>query len=752
MKEYTKAIGYITVFSFISIAAVSYYMFHDMNTSLLRHQQEQFQTESESKITILQDRIDNIAKRFKSYTQLPSFKSIRFNSLTLNHFAVAEDIRQLELFLFDMQKNNEHLQSIRFVDNEGKELIKVDRGEIYAELGHFPGYKKTSSILSLNLKDDEFHVYVIHNDSGKPESLIWWMPVYVSLEKRLGYMVFDVDVNLIKKEMIDIHESGLNLIVITSEQDDITKGKYQLASEEFSNNIKFQKDKWIVSKNLSLSGLDWKIHIVGDKSAYIVGINATQSLVDFGLVPATIFILITILYVYRKKLESDKHIHHLAYYDSLTGLVNRHQFDSTLNNALLETQEHDAHHALLYLDLDQFKIVNDTCGHLAGDKLLEELAAHLKKSVRDSDMLARLGGDEFALLLNLCPEEKAISIANKILTTVSEFHFVWKDKSFTVGVSIGVVFITSPDESANNVLRKADLACYMAKELGRNRIHVYTDDDQSLEKRHGEMQWVNRINQALDEDLFYLVVQRILPLHDEEIPQQRYEVLIRLNENGKMFLPDAFIPAAERYGLMPSIDKWVIENTLSFMEKLQNSPSEENRDIIFSINISGVTLGSKDLYPYIKEKLSLHKISPESICFEITETAAISNLSIAMEFIHSIKSLGCSLALDDFGSGLCSFSYLKTIPVDYLKIDGSFITRMLDNPLDMAIVVAIREISHATKSRVIAEYVSSTEIKEKLQALGIHYAQGYGIAKPVPINTLFKLVDVNAPNSQASNY
>ena len=539
--------------------------------------------------------------------------------------------------------------------------------------------------------------------------------------------------------------------MIANEFDDTSQGEYQLTSEPITNTLDLHNKEWIITDDLSLSGLNWKIHIIGNEETYTEGIDTTQSVINFGLIPASVLILIFMAYVYRKKIEADRRIHHLAYYDSLTGLVNRHQFDNTLNSALIETQEHDSHHALLYLDLDQFKIVNDTCGHLAGDKLLEELAAHLKHSVRESDMLARLGGDEFALLLNLCPEEKAIAIANTILSTVSDFRFIWKDKSFSIGVSIGVVFITNPDETASNILRKADLACYMAKELGRNRIHIYTDDDQNLEERHGEMQWVVRIKQALDDDLFFLVIQQILPLKEEFAHEQRYEVLIRLKENKSTIMPDAFIPAAERYGIMSDIDRWVVEKSFYFMNKLLNSPVEKNKDIVFSINISGATLGHKDFFLYIKDKLVQHKIPPESICFEITETAAISNLSIAMDFIQNIKELGCSLALDDFGSGLCSFSYLKTIPVDYLKIDGSFITRMLDNPLDMAIVMAIKEISLATKSKVIAEYVSSVEIKEKIQEIGIDYAQGFSIAEPAPINSLFKLVDVNSPNKSVGN-
>ena len=595
-------------------------------------------------------------------------------------------------------------------------------------------YENVAHVFTEDLKPDETHMDIIRDDSGVLKSLVWWVPVYVSSNHRMGFLAFNVSASLFQKEMIDISEPGLNYVVITTEDDDFLQNTYQLISESIPDNIKLQDNLWVVSDNLEIKGLDWKMLIVGDAEHYTKGISTILFSINYGLIPVSAVILILIFYMFRKKIEADKKIHHLAYYDSLTGLVNRHQFDNALNVALSETHMHEVHHALLYMDLDQFKVVNDTCGHLAGDKLLEELAIHLKHFIRDSDMLARLGGDEFALLLNSCPEEKAITIANKILSAVSDFHFVWEDRSFTVGVSIGVVYITDPEETASNILRKSDLACYMAKELGRNRIHIYTDDDHNLEERHGEMQWVSRIQLAIADDLFFLVVQRILPLNNGANSANRYEVLIRLNEDNNIIPPNAFIPAAERYGIMSNIDKWVIDNAFSFMRTLYSSPLEENKNTIFSINLSGLSLGEKDFFPFIKDKLLEYKIPPENICFEITETAAISNLSIAMDFMNSVKTLGCSLALDDFGSGLCSFSYLKSIPVDYLKIDGSFITRMLDNPLDMAIVMAIKQISLATNTKVIAEFVVNDEIKQKLQELG-DVCRGHvvvGISGPVP--------------------
>ncbi|MDH5612161.1 MAG: GGDEF domain-containing protein, partial [Gammaproteobacteria bacterium] len=441
MKEYTRLIGNITALGFVLIVAVGYFMFLEMNTALQLHQLHQFQTESRAKIAIFNERINNISNNFNSYAKLPSFKSIRFHTLTLNYLAADEDKRQLELFLFDAQKDNIHLIETRFIDNEGVEIIKVDQTAIYSNLENVSNDKNVLHLISLNLKADENHIDAITNDSGTLVSVIWWVPVYVSSTKRLGYLAFNVNSTLITREITDIADSGQNFIIINNQFDNLSRSEYLLISEPLLENIKLDDVDWIVSDELPLSGLNWRISIVGNKNLYTEGIETTKLIVNYGLIPASILIFIFLAYIYRKKIAADKHIHHLAFYDSLTGLVNRHQFDNALNNALIETKEHNSQHALLYLDLDQFKIVNDTCGHLAGDKLLEELAAYLKKTVRDIDMLARLGGDEFALLLNLCPENMAINIANKILTTVSDFRFVWKEKSFSIGVSIGVVFI-----------------------------------------------------------------------------------------------------------------------------------------------------------------------------------------------------------------------------------------------------------------------------------------------------------------------
>lgn len=732
----TKTIGYIIASGFILVTIAGYLILDQMNHSEFVHQEKIFHTDAKLKINIFKNNLNNLSQKFKTYAQLPAFKSIRFHSLTLNKLGVAENMRQLELFFFEIIKHNRYLQEIKFIDDHGNERLRVDKSTIHHKLINLKEFPNASHILEQNIQPENHHVDILRDKNGTISSMFWWLPIYVSSTKRLGYLSFHIDRKLLADALLDISDSTLTYAAITDESDNLLLGEYQLISSQLPHNYRQQDATWFVTAPIPLNGLEWNITIIGNQNTYTKGNRAIQNAIDFGLIPSALMILILLFYMFREKVESEKEMHNLAYYDSLTGLVNRHQFDMALANALDEAREHNLQHAMLYLDLDQFKVVNDTCGHMAGDKLLEDLSIHLKKVVRDSDILARIGGDEFALLLNHCPDEVAVSIANKILASVADFRFFWENQSFTIGVSIGVVLINNPDETASNILRKADLACYMAKELGRNRIHIFTDEDQSLEERHGEMQWVSRINNAIEENLFFLVAQPIVALNDTASSAQRHEILIRLREGSNEFPPGAFIPAAERYGIMPNIDRWVITHTFQFIERLNNSSSSNKDNSIFSINVSGLSLGEKSFFPFIKEQLLHYKISPKSICFEITETATIANLSVAMDFIKSVKNLGCSLALDDFGSGLCSFNYLKTIPVDYLKIDGSFITRMLDNPLDMSIVVAIEQISHATGSKVIAEYVESIEIMEKLKELNIDYAQGYAISMPIKVENL----------------
>ena len=421
-------------------------------------------------------------------------------------------------------------------------------------------------------------------------------------------------------------------------------------------------------------------------------------------------------------------IQHLAYHDSLTGLTNRHEFEKRINHLLTDVSHIKQSNVLLYIDLDQFKIINDTCGHVAGDELLKQLSKVLHSPIRSDDTLARLGGDEFGVLLVNCGREQAEKIANKILEAIKDYKFVWQGKTFSLGASIGLVeFNGLLYKDMSTVLSAADMSCYAAKDSGRNRIHIYDENEVDMLKRQGEMQWVSRISLALEEDRFTLFKQKIIPLQTD-VASYNVEFLIRmLDEHGNLIYPGAFIPAAERYNLATQIDHWVIENAFKTLAMLQAEPNSP--DLAF-INLSGSSLSDDTLFLYIREQINDSGIDPSCVCFEITETAAIANLGAAVSFIEEIRHEGFKFALDDFGAGLSSFSYLKTIPIDFIKVDGSFIRGMLDDPMDAAIVESINRIGRVAGLHTIAEFVENSEILNHLVDIGFDYAQGYVIHMP----------------------
>ena len=418
-----------------------------------------------------------------------------------------------------------------------------------------------------------------------------------------------------------------------------------------------------------------------------------------------------------------------ASYDALTGLVNRPEFERRLERVLAGTQDDASTHALCYLDLDQFKVINDTCGHIAGDELLRQLGPLLHNAVRKRDSLARLGGDEFGVLMEHCSIDQARRAAETLRVTVEEFRFVWQDRSFQIGVSIGVVPIDNASQDLAMVLSAADSACYAAKDRGRNRIHVYQPDDHELARRHGEMQWVNRIQSALDENRFVLYQQPIVALRGDGAPTQ-VELLLRLrDEDGALVPPGAFLPAAERYNLAVSIDRWVIRQAFHWIATSTTAP-----DRCF-INLSGQSLGDEGFLELVIGEFESSAVSPTRICFEVTETAAIANLRNATAFMSALRRLGCQFALDDFGSGLSSFAYLRTLPVDYLKIDGLFVRDMVDNPIDVAVVQSINQIGRVMNKQTIAESAESDAIIEKLRELDVDFTQGYATGEPRPLQS-----------------
>ncbi len=424
-----------------------------------------------------------------------------------------------------------------------------------------------------------------------------------------------------------------------------------------------------------------------------------------------------------------RELEYQATHDALTDLVNRREFEHRLERVLGRVDQERSEHAVCYLDLDQFKVVNDTCGHVAGDELLRRLGHLLAERVRSRDTLARLGGDEFGVLLEHCPLDQALEIANVIKDVVEEFRFDWEGQSFGLGVSIGLVPIRGGSQSTSAVMSAADSACYAAKDQGRNRIHVYDEADADLLKRYGEMQWVARTQRALEENRFELARQPIVPVPgDGDGPEMHYEVLIRLrDEDGQLVMPGAFLPAAERYNLSAKLDRWVVRSALGLLAEEEGRPG---RAIVYSINLSALTLADETFLEFVLSELRAHQVPPQQLCFEITETAAIANLAGATDFMLRLREHGCRFALDDFGSGLSSFAYLKCLPVDYLKIDGLFVKDIVDDPIDRAMVKSINEIGHTMGKLTIAEFVESEAILEVLRDLGVDYAQGYHIGKP----------------------
>jgi diguanylate cyclase (GGDEF)-like protein/PAS domain S-box-containing protein len=443
--------------------------------------------------------------------------------------------------------------------------------------------------------------------------------------------------------------------------------------------------------------------------------------------------------------ELSEQLSYQANHDTLTGLVNRREFERRADRLLATVHQNKDNHALCFMDLDQFKVVNDTCGHAAGDELLRQLSSVLEEIVRHRDTLARLGGDEFGILMEHCSIDAAHRVATSLQKAIQGYQFSWEGRSFKIGVSIGLVPITETTPNLTELLKNADGACYMAKDQGRNRIHVYHPEDSEMAQRHGEMQWVTRLNQALEDDRFCLYAQAIVPL--DSSTDKHYELLLRMvDEKGKIIPPGAFLPAAEGYNLISKIDRWVIENAFGL---LKDNPAFLKQINFCSINLSGQSITEKDFLGFVITQLEDSGIGGEKICFEITETAAISNLSKAMKFISTLKDLGCRFALDDFGSGLSSFAYLKNLPVDYLKIDGMFVKDIVDDLIDRAMVKSINEIGQVMGMQTIAEFVENDIIKGILNEIGVNYAQGYGIDKPRPFDELLgrsnNVTDINKP-------
>jgi diguanylate cyclase (GGDEF)-like protein len=429
-----------------------------------------------------------------------------------------------------------------------------------------------------------------------------------------------------------------------------------------------------------------------------------------------------------------------ATHDTLTQLANRRQFEAVAARHLASAHAEGRRHAVLFIDLDQFKVVNDTCGHLAGDALLRELARVLAATMRRADTLARLGGDEFAVALEGCDLVHAQRIAAQMLAAIRAFRFSWQGRVFTLGASIGVAEIGPGSADLEGVLSAADTACYLAKDKGRNQVQVYRDDDEEVASRHGLKGWVAKITRASEEDRFFMLAQRVVTLAGDGSETEYLELLLRMRDDqGRVVPPMAFIPAAERYHLMGMIDRWVVGKALACLARI--AASRAPRLPRFGINLSGASLGDPAFADYVLERFDATGTPPGAVCFEITETAAISNLGRAARFINRFRSLGCRFALDDFGSGLSSFEYLKSLPVDYLKIEGSFVRGLISDRIDGAVVDAIQRLARAAGARTIAESVENPAIAERARALGIDFGQGHIIHSPEPYAELAARLD-----------
>lgn len=462
-----------------------------------------------------------------------------------------------------------------------------------------------------------------------------------------------------------------------------------------------------------------------------------------NLVMAAIFALLSFWRVrkflkHRRQFENE--LAWQASHDELTGLPNRRAFEDRLSRLQQDRSGPQRKgRAVMFIDLDQFKIVNDTCGHAAGDALLRVVSAPLLTLLGKKDLLARLGGDEFSVLMAECDVQLARETAEEIRSTVEGIDFVWGGRRFSVTASVGLVHDAGCELSSEEMMRAADLACFMAKEKGRNRIHLHCDKDEDLIGRVKEMTWVQRIHQALSEDRFCLYAQEIRSFRAADDDERSFEILLRLRgDDGGVVPPSAFLPAAERFGLMKLVDRWVVQNAFRMIANQYPLHRRDRQAPFCWINLSGATVGDEAFLDFLKALFLAYNLPPSAICFEVTETSAVVSLEAARTFILDLRALGCSFALDDFGSGMSSFRYLKTLPVDYLKIDGDFVKNLMIDPSDRTVVEMITRVGHVTGKKIVAESVESAAVSKILEEIGVDLAQGYGIAHPLPFDVALK--------------
>lgn len=518
--------------------------------------------------------------------------------------------------------------------------------------------------------------------------------------------------------------SAIPVMFITGSLENVTLGFESGAVDYLTKPVKREELLARVKTHLQLNGLMREIE---EKNQHLL---AAHDQLEQRVAERTRELTETNTHLQQEIAErraAEDRLQFLAHHDYLTHLLTRTAFEEALGLLLSRMDNDDVQHVLLYIDLDQFKVINDTAGHVAGDELLCQIAELLGQHLKAEDIAARLGGDDFAVILHGADPASGRQIAEHILDAIGQLPFYRDGQRHTIGASIGMVCVTRNASGVANLLSMADTACYAAKEDGRNRLHVYDENLKQMQSRQEEMRLTPRIMGALEKNRFVLYRQTIRTLNDAT-QSKHYEVLIRmLGDEGEIIPPNEFLGAAERFGVMPQIDRWVIDRVC---RHLAENPEETRATGCCSINLSGLTLGVPRFETFIEQTLQKYGIPPEKICFEITETSAVTNLHRSLQFIQSVRQLGCRFSLDDFGRGVSSYYYLKNLPVDYLKIDGAFVRSMQHDPIDFAMVKSINEIGHAMGKQTIAEYVENETIEQQLRVLGVDFAQGYEIARP----------------------
>ena len=535
-----------------------------------------------------------------------------------------------------------------------------------------------------------------------------------------GQLVYDYDLDSGRIQWSGAMESVLGLCRAGAEQFDIEDWTDSLHPDDRARCLRLLSD---TARSGEPYRIEYRLHRLGDDYVHVEDRGAY--LRDADGRPARLIGTLTDITERKRQEEA---IAYQASHDALTGLGNRFKFEETVDRLSRDAAEHGKSHVFLYMDLDQFKVVNDTCGHDAGDELLRQIADSINELVRRDDLLARLGGDEFGLLLTDCDIESGAKIAEKVISRINDFQFNWQDHCFSIGISIGLVALDGTLGFVD-LLKAADQACYVAKDQGRNRYRVYHEEDSILKQRSAELQAVADVNSAIIENRFELHLQHIFAL-DENTTPQGGEILLRMRDrDGRLIPPGEFILGAERYNRMAALDRWVVENALRQIGRLCQDGQLASEQW-FSINLSGATIDDAEFGTFVCQTLEQHQVRPELVCFEITESAAITHHRSAVRFLESVRAMGCRIMLDDFGSGLSSFAYLKTLPIDFIKLDGSLIHDIARSDFNLAIVRAVRHVARVLGIPLVAEHVERTAELERLRDIGVEYAQGFLLHEP----------------------